>query len=298
MKVFTLSEIKKIEKKRSGKRKKVWGIVLVVLALILLEENLSNGSGAATIIDTIIFGGPGLILLYLGFSKTKKWDKYEAAVNQNGNTPIQQVADAVHEPPSKVRSVLQEMINNNFFIGPSYDIEAYINGEYDMLVMTRNGKPLEPLSETIERAEKREASAAEKRNVQDNADIKKIRDAISVIEDEEVKDCLYDLEGSVRKINAKLAKSPELEDTTNIRKLKSFYMPQTLTLIDKYQDGLGSDETLEKIKEALKTCADAFGSIERKLNENDDINTQVDIEVLKRTFEREGLLGSDFELFN
>ena len=297
MRTVTLSEVKKIEKKRSGKKKKIWGIVLVILGLILLEENLSSdGTGASTIIDFIIFGVPGILLILSGFGKTKKWDKYEAAVNQNGNTPIQQIADAVHEPPSKVRSVLQEMINNYFFIGPNYDIEAYINGEYDMLVMTRNGKPLEPIEATVERAEKRESSETEKRSMQDNADIKKIRDAISVIEDEDVKNCLYDLEGSVRKINAKLAKSPELEDTTNIRKLKSFYMPQTLSLIDKYQAGLGSDETLAKIKEALQTCADAFGSIERKLNENDDINTQVDIEVLKRTFEREGLLGSDFEL--
>ena len=46
----------------------------------------------------------------------------------------------------------------------------------------------------------------------------------------------------------------------------------------------------------LGTCAKAFDNIEAKVYERDDIDTKVDMEVLRKTFEREGLLGSDFNI--
>ena len=46
----------------------------------------------------------------------------------------------------------------------------------------------------------------------------------------------------------------------------------------------------------MKNCAKAFGEIENKIFERDNTETQVDIDVLTKMLEREGLLGSDFDI--
>ena len=278
---ITYAEIKKIGRKRSGRTKKIWGVVLIVTGLCMLSD---IDTMSILLCALCVIGG--LYLFVSAVRNKAKWNRYEALVNQYGNTPIPFLAEKMNKPESLVCSDLQEMINNNFFIGPGCDITAYINGELNKLVMTKGGRPLEPMN--FRQQTKPEAQAGD--------EAAKIRKAIDAVTDDEVRVCLYNLESSVRKISGKLKASPELEDTANIRKLKSFYMPQTLLLIDKYTEGLASDETQKKIKAALVTCSEAFENIQNKLSESDDINTQVDIEVLRRTFEREGLLGSDFEL--
>lgn len=284
-KQITYAQLKKISKKRTGKTKKIWGVVCIVLGLLMIDSYMS----ATDIVMLAVFVLLGGYLLISAVRSTSKWNKYEALVNQYGNTPIPFLAQKMKKPESVVRADIQEMINNCFFIGPGSDITAYINGELNMLVMTRNGVPIEPLDSASVAAKKADVS-------DDTDDAAKIRKAIDSVTDDNVKICLYNMESSVRRINRKLKESPELEDTTNIRKLKSFYLPQTMVLIDKYTDGYASPQTLESIGRALVTCSEAFANIEHKLNENEDINTQVDIEVLKRTFEREGLLDSDFEI--
>lgn len=281
---ITYAEIKRIGRRRSGRTKKIWGVVLVIIGLCML----SDIDTMSIIICALCVTG-GLYLFFSAVRNKAKWNRYEALVNQYGNTPIPFLAEKMNKPESQVCSDLQEMINYNFFIGPGCDITAYINGELNTLVMTRDGRPLEPLNSGAAVKQAKAAAGA-------GDEAARIRKAIDMVTDDEVRVCLYNLESSVRKISGKLKASPELEDTANIRKLKSFYMPQTLLLIDKYTEGLASSETQEKIKAALATCSEAFENIQNKLSENDDINTQVDIEVLRRTFEREGLLGSDFEL--
>ena len=130
----------------------------------------------------------------------------------------------------------------------------------------------------------------------ENSNLNKIRNAIELAADGEVKDCLYDIEKSVRKIDTRLKDDPSLENNTDIRKYKTNYLPQTVELIDKYTSGECSDETRAKIKDVLFLCRDAFRSIERKIFEADDMDTLVDIEVLRNTFAREGLTDSDFDL--
>ena len=60
MNVYTLSEIKKIEKKRTGKRKKFWGIVLLALGLIMLEDVFKSGFSISSIIECLIFAVPSI----------------------------------------------------------------------------------------------------------------------------------------------------------------------------------------------------------------------------------------------
>ena len=86
-----------------------------------------------------------------------------------------------------------------------------------------------------------------------------------------------------------------LENHDSVRQLREIYLPKTAELVSKLvHEEVGSDMVLE-IKGILHTCAVAYESIVEKLYKSEDEDTLIDIEVLKQTFEREGLLGSDFD---
>ncbi|MCF0144286.1 MAG: hypothetical protein HUJ79_04135 [Firmicutes bacterium] len=44
------------------------------------------------------------------------------------------------------------------------------------------------------------------------------------------------------------------------------------------------------------TLAQAFANIEKQLLAHNDADTEIDIEILRQTLEREGMLDSDFDI--
>ena len=152
------------------------------------------------------------------------------------------------------------------------------------------GKPLEPVEEAIKRRKAQEKI----RNESDS--IKTIRQAVLEISDEEMRDCLFELSGSIGKIEKKLKENPELGKMDVVRKFDETYLPRTLELVEKYRKGDGSPETLAKIKETLATCAEAFGNIEESIYNRESEDTLADIEVIKAMLAREGFLDSDFDI--
>ena len=53
---------------------------------------------------------------------------------------------------------------------------------------------------------------------------------------------------------------------------------------------------MEKIKETLGICADAFENIEESIYERESEDTIADVEVIKAMLAREGFLDSDFDI--
>ena len=281
----------KIQSKRSCKTWKIWGWILIVLGIITLINLPTMDSTGSTISSLATGAGfviAGLILLIAARRTVQKWDRYESFINNKGNTSIPFLADRMGYSEKTVRVDVQDMINKGFFDKPKQGLSAYINGEYDLLVMTKYGEPMQPLrkAEPIKKEEKPPA----------NSYIAKLQQEMARTKDEELLETLHDMEGSIKRIEAKIQEEPSLGEMTNIRKLKEQYLPQTLELIRKFNDGEGSDETRWEIKAMLGTCAKAFKNIEGKVYERDDIDTKVDMEVLRKTLEREGLLGSDFDI--
>ena len=195
------------------------------------------------------------------------------------------------------------MINEHFFLGPESNVEAYIDGPRNLLVMTVDGQPLEPSEETVQRMKAAEAQTEAKAEPQQaqapvrtqpqaghSQNVELLRKAIEATEDKTVKASLYDLEGSVRRIEQKLESQPELAENQNIRNLQRHYLPMTMDLVRKYMEERNSPQTMEMIGQALGTCADAFTSIERKLTERDDMSTEADILTLQSMFAQDGLL--------
>lgn len=278
----------KIEAMRSCRGLKMGGWALIALGIIDLfglTEAATTAGLYVTLASGIGFALAGAIMLLAARRTVRKWDRYESYINKKGNTWIPWLARKMEMPEKNVRVDVQSMINKGFFDKPSKGISAYINGEYDQIVMTKYGVPMQPIKKP------READ-----NVPANSYIAKLRDEMDRTTDEELLETLRTMESSIKRIEAKIEEEPKLKDMTNIRKLKETYLPQTLELIKKFNDGEGSDEMRWEIKAMLGTCAKAFKNIETKVYEKEDIDTKVDMEVLRKTLEREGLLGSDFNI--
>ena len=193
---------------------------------------------------------------------------------------------------NKVINDLQEMIDKKFLIGPKENLGAYIDKGNGLLVLTdyMTGQPIEPLDEAIKRKKARDKIKTESES------IKVIRKAVLDVNDEEVRDYLFELSGSIGKIEKKLRENPDLAKMEIVRKFKETYLPRTLELVEKYRKGDGSEETQAKIKETLAICAEAFDNIEESIYERESEDTLADIEVIKAMLAREGFLDSDFDI--
>ena len=278
----------KTNSSRSCKLMKIWGWVLLALGICWIIAGPDSYDTKQVIIDYATGIGlliAGVILLVIARKTVQKWDRYESYINNRGNTSIPMLAQKMGKSEKDVRVDVQNMINKGFFDKPKQGISAYIDGEYDLVVMTKYGEAMQPLRK-----------AKPEKEVPANSYIAKIRKEIDRTTDEELLATLKSMEQSISRIEAKIEEEPSLKDMTNIKKLKESYLPQTLELMRKFNDGEGSDETRWEIKAMLATCAKAFKNIETKVYEREDIDTKVEMEVLRKTFEREGLLGSDFDI--
>lgn len=143
--IYDASALKKIKNRRSCRSEKIWGWILLVMGVMSLFGDTGSFE-LSMFITSLIFIVAGVLLLVTSIRKVRKWDKYESFINNHGNTPIPFLAEKMGLPPEKVRADVQDMINRNFFIYQNGNVEAYINGKYDMLILSVNGIPLEPLN--------------------------------------------------------------------------------------------------------------------------------------------------------
>lgn len=291
---------------------KIWGWVLTSLGGITALETLvglASGGGADGLVSALVFLIPGLLLLWMAARQVKRWDRYEALINKEGNTSIPMLARRMKLSEKTVYADLHRMISNDFFVGPAFNVEARIDGEHEMLVMCRGGVPIEPLPEKVQEEAPREEPAEgnwqdpediPQAQWQDNpirvemTDLETIQQAIAMTPEEDVRNSLYGLEGSLRRIDERVQENPELKKKSSIRNLYRYYMPQIIELIQRYQDDDTTEDTRRQIRKALLTSANALSNIEADLLESDQMDVEVDIEVLKNMFAKDGLIRDPF----
>ncbi len=296
--IYDAHALKKIKNRRNCRTAKTWGWILLVMGVLSLFGNTGSFE-LSTFVTSLMLAAAGALLLITAIRKVRKWDKYESFINNHGNTPIPFLAEKMGLPPEKVRADVQDMINRNFFIYQNGDVEADINGRYDMLILSVNGIPLEPLNGMQNPAAAGTASARNQGSPQQTGQAtfaELIKTAAAKTQDESVKQALAGIERSIDRISRKLSEKPELSSIDSVARMKTSYIPKTMALIKKYNDSSLNAETTRRVEEMLKNCAKAFGEIENKIFERDNTETQVDIDVLTKMLEREGLLGSDFDI--
>ena len=310
---FNQKRLKKIKSKRTAKVKRIWGWVLTALGgitvLSTLGDMFMSGFDPGDLIGGLIFLIPGILLLLSAKKQVSKWDRYEALINHRGNTSIPLLAQRMALPQKQVYTDLHTMIGNDFFIGPNYNIEARIDPERELLVMYSGGRPLEPIPEPKAEAAAQEApSEGNWQDPEDLAeaewkeeppiqvkltDLEQIQEAIRNTKDEDVRNSLYGLEGSFRRIDEKVQEDPELKKTGSVRKLYRYYLPQIMELIRAYESDDTPADIRAQIRDSLRNGATALSTIEAELIEKDQMDMELDIEVLNRMFASDGLLRED-----
>ena len=134
---------KKLNKKRLGKSG--WTVASLITGVLFLFA--AAGSTGEAAVGTAIIGAAlvvtaGIMKLVLN-ARAKRIRTYEAKINKNGNTSIDDLAAYVGKPFTKVADDLQAMIADGFFP------EAYVDIDNRLLVMTKNGVPIEPVEPRI-----------------------------------------------------------------------------------------------------------------------------------------------------
>ena len=305
---FNPKRLRKIAGKRKCRTMKIFGWILTVLGGIVVLDSiphLFSGYGLSDMLDGLIFLIPGLLLLYMAKRQVSKWDRYEALIDNRGNTSIKMLCEKMKLPEKTVHADLYKMIGNDFFIGPNYNVETYIDGERDMLVMAVGGKPLKPLPEVphsqpgsetqtqqnyAEKEEPKQTGPAGDIKVE-MTDLEMIRKVITETSEDDVRSSLYGIEGSLRRIDARIQQDPVLKNKPGIRKLYKYYLPQIMDLIREYRNRNTPEDMKKQIKEALHTSAGALANIEAGILEKEQMDLEVDIQVLKNMFAQDGLLN-------
>ena len=251
-----------------------------------------------------------LVIKLVKNASAKRIRAYEAKVNKNGNTSIDDLAAHVGRKPEKVADDLQKMIVDGFFP------EAYVDINNRLLVMTKNGEPIESPEKSAadNRIAKRKA-ARENGIVPESID-----DLITMTDDTEIKSKLRELRTITKKIDQRIEERPDL--TSQVKEFREKFYPEVVRLTDEYNEkiadlGAAPEQTVrsdteinanpnylqeqaKEIKEQLikliDSVTEASENLLEKLHEDDLMDITTDIQMLQNTLASKGLLDSDFDI--
>ena len=307
---------KKLDKMRLGKSG--WTVVALVFGLMFLLFAMA----AEEIPVAIAYGICGIIGLGVAAvtkirntNRAKRIRTYESKVNYKGNTYIDDLAAAVGKSYEKTADELQQMIADGFFPG------AYVDFKNRLLVMTKDGQPMESVEKSVALGNRARRKAG------DETTPESLDDLITMTEDAEIKSKLKRLRAVTKKIDARVEEVPELGK--QVKEFREKYYPEVVRLTDAYNDKIadlakGSD----KPKEAVTTSADgapvinsnpnyleeqaaeikkqlislidsvteASDNLLERLYEDDIMDITTDIQSLQTTLASKGLLDSDFDI--
>ena len=305
---------KKLNKKRLGRSG--WTVASLAMGLLLLLSAAGSTGQPEAMIGIaavgVIFLIAAAVLKLVLSARAKRIRTYEAKINKNGNTSIDDLASYVGRPFSKVADDLQTMIADGFFP------EAYVDINNRLLVMTKNGEPIESV----------EKSAAQNKRARGDAP-ETLDDLIAMTDDAQIKNKLKTLRTITKKIDARIEEVPELEK--QVKDFREKYYPEVVRLTDQYNDKIadmgktGADrkpkeevttdssgapvlntnpnyleEQAAEIKSQLISLIDsvieASENLLERLHEDDIMDITTDIQRLQTTLASKGLLDSDFDI--
>ena len=311
---------KKLNKKRLGKSGWTLASLFTGIMFILAAMGSTDDPQFRMQIGIagVVFLGVAGVLKLIQNARAKKIRTYESRVNMNGNTSIDDLAAYVGKPFNKVADDLQAMIADGFFPG------AYVDLENRLLVMTRNGQPIE----SVEKSAAINNRARRKASRDKNAVPESLDDLITMTDDPQIKSKLRTLRSVTKKIDARVEEVPELEK--QVKDFREKYYPEVVRLTDDYNDKIadmgkiyggtnndeiGTDssgapvigsnpnylqEQADEIKAQLISLIDsvteASENLLEKLHEDDIMDITTDIKMLQTTLASKGLLDSDFDI--
>ena len=311
---------KKLNKKRLGKSG--WTVASLITGILFLMSAAGSTDDpefrlGVGIVGVLLLIAAGITKLVLS-SKAKRIRTYESKINKKGNTSIDDLASYVGKPFSKVADDLQAMIADGFFP------EAYVDINNRLLVMTRNGEPIE----SVERSAAENKKARRKAARDEGLVPESLDDLITMTDDTSIKNKLKALRTITKKIDARVEEVPELEK--QVKDFREKYYPEVVRLTDEYNEKIADmgklsseqpkeevtkdasgapvinsnpnylEEQAAEIKKQLISLIDsvteASENLLERLHEDDIMDITTDIQKLQTTLASKGLLDSDFDI--
>ena len=315
---------KKLEKKLNKKRmgKSGWIVAGIVIGVIFLMASAGSVMGSP---DQIIDAGIGVAALIASLvgklmlnKKAKRIRTYETKVNKQGNTSIDDLCSYVGRPFEKVADELHQMIVDGFFP------DSYVDIDNRMLVMTKDGKPIEDVARSAAFNKKAKRKAAR----DGGAVPESLDDLITMTDDAEIKGKLQALRTVTKKIDERVEQVPELEK--QVTDYREKYYPEVVRLTDEYNEKIvdmgkyGEDNIKAEVSEAsdgspvlntnpnylqeqaaeiksqlislIDSVTEASENLLERLHEGDIMDITTDIKMLQTTLASKGLLDSDFDV--
>ena len=311
---------KRLNKMRLGRSG--WIVAGVVTGIFFLLAAMGSYTGST---DQIMYAGIGaasfLASLFGKISlgkKAKLIRTYETKVNKNGNTSLDDLSSYVGRPFEKVADDLHQMIADGFFP------ECYVDIDNRMLVMTKNGQPLEDVARSAAMNKKAKRKAARNEGVVPES----LDDLITMTDDAELKAKLKSLRTVTKKIDARIEEVPDLEK--QVKDFREKYYPEVVRLTDEYNEKIvdmgkyGEENVKPEVSESaegapvlntnpnylqeqaaeiktqlislIDSVTEASENLLEKLHEGDIMDITTDIKMLQTTLASKGLLDSDFDV--
>ena len=306
-------------KRKSELVKYILGAISVLCGVQSFIDPSISGFGhgiLARLVTSLILVAVGALAIYRGLYNTKIYTVCEGVIKKDGNTPIDQIAMAIKRPYDEAVSVVSSMLKKNYFP------HAYIDYKNRLLVMTKEGQPMEPIipftgkvcphcngpvaedavycihcgkqiKATDEQIDQTVNNKSTK--VGDKAFITEIEALIKNIGEQEFVEKLTVLKDVSEKIYDRV--KDDDDSVSSIRKFANIYMPAIINAVKTYESvrdaDCSIDETLESRKDAMDALdmgVDASKKLLNQLYQPDQLNVSVELEMLKRMMEADGLI--------
>ena len=263
---------------------------------------------------TLIFSIATLISLYflnMGIRDIKKYNRmlrYIQFIKRKGFIEIQEIERVIFLKKEKIVKEIKEMlimgmlpeghldINETYLFGTDFLYEQHCNTQKELLQRQQR--------EEEERIRRNELSTEQQfilteieEGKKQIAEIQRLNDALPgpVISEK-----LYRLEKISEKIFLYVEKHPE--QIEEIQRLKNYYLPTTLKLVNAYHR-IQEEETVGdnmkkmcvQIEDTLDTMNDALEKMYTQLYEDEVLDVTSDISVLKTMLAREGLVENEWK---
>ena len=311
---------KKLNKIRLGKSG--WTVASLATGILFLmaaagstdDPEFRLGVGMVGVLLVIAAGITKLVLS----TRAKRIRTYESKINKKGNTSIDDLASYVGRPFNKVADDLQAMIAAGFFP------EAYVDINNRLLVMTKNGEPLQSVERSAAENKKARRKAARDGGLVPES----LDELITMTDDNEIKSKLKALRTITKKIDERVEEVPDLEK--QVKDFREKYYPEVVRLTDGYNEKIadmgktGTEQPKEEVTtdasgapvlntnpnylqeqaDAIKaqlislidSVTEASENLLERLHEDDIMDITTDITRLQTTLASKGLLDSDFDL--
>ena len=235
---------------------------------------------------------------YFAKNLKKKFDRYCSLMMGRTYYEIDFVSEQMHQTRKQTLKELSKLIqlgafpqghidsDRKYFIGDNATYDHYLSSiaHADRLRSETDTEKLDKIRGDIEKGREH---------------IKRIKQANSLILNNEISSKLNDTELILNKIFDRVEQRPEL--LPDIRKLLEYYLPITQKLLDAYIDLDKQSSELDnieksktEIEKSLDSINTAFFNLYNSLFDDDKVDIISDISVLRAMFAQEGLNKTDF----